>query len=90
MEDVKLLCFEFLEANMKIDNCLEVIKLSSQYNSPLHRKAILCFVADNFDQVAQTASFKNFPKPNMLSLISEFDAKKVDQQSLYHSILNWT
>jgi len=90
IEDVKLFCFEFLKDNMSINNCLEVIKLSSQYNSPLLRKAIHSFVADNFDQVTQTISFKNFPKPNMLSLISELDSEKVDQQSLYRSILNWT
>jgi len=71
MKDVKLFCFEFLEANLNIDNCLEIIKLSTQYSFSSSLKMAYSFVAKNFDQVAQTDIFKSLSKPNLLLLISE-------------------
>jgi len=90
MEDVKLFCFKFLENNLNIDNCLEIIKLSTQYNFPLSLKKAYLYVADNFDQVAQTDTFKILSKPNLVSLISELNSSMVKQSSVYNAILSWT
>jgi len=90
MDDVTLFCFEFLEDNLNIDNCLEIIKLSTQYNFSSSLKMVYSFVADNFDQVVQTDTFKNLSKPNLISLISELNSSVVKQSSVYNAILSWT
>jgi len=90
MEDVKLFCFEFLEANLNINSCLEIIKLSTQYNFSSSLKMVYSFVADNFDEVAQTDTFKNLSKPNLVSIISELNSSIVEQSSVYNAILSWT
>jgi len=91
MEDVKLFCFEFLEDNLDIDNCLEILKLSTQYNFPSSSlKMVYRFVADNFVKVTQTDIFKTLSKPNLIILLSELNSSMVKQSLVYNAIVSWT
>ena len=88
MEDVKLFCFEFLDDNLSIDDCLEMVNLSIQYNCPSSLKNIYQFISENFDQLA--IALKHLPKASLVSLLSNIDMSKIKQSSVYNAILSWT
>jgi len=63
---------------------------SIQYNIPSSLNVAYSFVAKNFDQVAQTDTFKNLSKPNLVSLITKLNSSMAKQPSVYSAILSWT
>jgi len=63
MEDVKLFCFQFLEHNLNTDNCLEIIKLSTQYNVSSSLKKANSFVSDNLIKLHRLTLLKPYPNP---------------------------
>ena len=91
MEDVKQFCFEFLEDNLSIDNCLEMVNLSKLYNCPTSLEKTYKLISKNLDLIVQTDTFKQqLGKSNLVSLISNLDSSVVKQSSVYNAILSWT
>ena len=48
MENVKQFCFEFLEDNLNINNCLEMVNLSTRYNCPSSLEKTYELIGKNF------------------------------------------
>ena len=90
MENVKQFCFEFLEDNLSIDNCLEMVNLSTQYNCPSSLEKTYELIGKNFALIVQTDAFKQLSKSALVSLISNFNLSVVKQSSVYNAILSWT
>ena len=90
MEDVKKFCFEFLESNVTIDNCLEILKLCTLYHCTSNLNTTNKFISENFQQIARTEVFKSINKDAVNSLIAKLDFTKVQQSSAFNAILNWT
>ena len=90
MDDVKQFCFEFLEENLTVENCLEMLLFATQYNCPSALKTTYKLIGDNFDQIAQTNNFKDLSKPALECLISELIFSKVSPSTVCNSILSWT
>ena len=91
MEDVKQFCFESLDDNLSIDNCLEMVNLSTLYNCPSSLEKTYKLISKNLDLIVQTDAFKQqLDKSNLVSLISNFDSSVVKQSSVYNAILSWT
>jgi len=88
MDDVKLFCFNFMEDNLSIDNCFDLIKLSTKYNYPSPLKATDKLISENFDKIAQTDAFRNLSKSVLISLISKLHS--VHPATVYKAILSWT
>ena len=90
MDDVKQFCFEFLENNLTIENCFEMVMFATQYNCPLYLKTTYDFIGEHYDQIVQTDNFKELPKAELASLISKLMSTTVQTSSIYNCILSWT
>ena len=90
IEDVKQFCFEFLEDNLSINSCLDMVNFSTQYNCPSSLSKTYKLISVNFDQITQTDTFKQLSKSALVSLISNLDSSVIKQASVYDAILSWT
>ena len=90
MDNVKQYCFEFLEENLTVQNCLKIVMFATDYNWPSALKTTYELIGDNFDQIVYTDNFKDLSKAALECLISEPISTKVPPSSLYNSILSWT
>ena len=90
MEDVIEFCFEFLESTMTIDNCIEIVKVSTIYHNALDLKTTYKFISENFDKLAKTDAIKSLSKDVLMKLLGKIDFSKYRQSSLYDAIINWT
>ena len=89
MDDVKQFCFEYLEDNLTVENCLEMVMFATQYNCSSALNTTYKLIADNFDQIVQSDNFKELSKAPLASLISKLISTKVPPSSIYNSILSW-
>ena len=88
VDDVKKMCFDFMETLLTIDSCLDVVKASVLYNNPSLQQTFQ-YISDNFDEIAQGDSFKQLSKDELLSLFTNIDHNKVQEVSLYLAIVGW-
>ena len=71
MDDVKLFCFEFLEENLTVNNCFEMLLFATQYNCPSSLKTTYKLIGENYDLIFQTDNFNDLSKIALASLISK-------------------
>ena len=90
MEDIKQFGFEFLEANLTINNCLDILKLSVLYHYPPSSTTTHSFITQNFVEIAQTDAFKNISNEALTPLIAKLETTQVQQPSIFNAILSWT
>ena len=90
MDDVKQFCFEFLEENLTVNNCFEMLLFATQYNCTLSLETTYKLIGENYDQIAQTDNFKDLSKIALASLISKLISTTVQTSSIYNSVLSWT
>ena len=89
VDDVKDLCFDFLETLLTVDNCFEVVKASVLYNSTSSLKQTYQFISENFDEILHADSLKALSKQDLFSIVSKISRKKVQETSLYTAIVTW-
>ena len=56
VNDVKKLCFDFMETSLTVDSCLDVVKASVLYNPSLQQT--YQYISDNFDEIVQEENYK--------------------------------
>jgi len=88
VEDVKKMCFNFMEASLTVDSCLDVMKASILYNYPSVQQTYQ-YISDNFDEIVQGDKFKQLSKDEMTSLHANLNRRTVQETSLYTGIINW-
>ena len=89
VDDVKNLCFGFLETSLTVDNCFDAVKASVLYNSTSSLKQTYQFISDNFDELFRADNFKALSKHDLFSILSKVNRKKVQETSLYTAIVTW-
>ena len=91
LEEVKCLCFEFLEANeIVLDNTLDIFQMVSKHEkSTLHEK-VKKYININFNKVSKTEKFKGLSKENLITCISILDHLHANEASIYQAVVTWT
>ena len=89
VDDVKQMCFDYLESVLTIDNCLDVIKAFLLCNNSSPLQQTYQFISENFDEIAQRDSFTDISKLDLASLLTNVDRNAVQETSLYTAIINW-
>ena len=84
MDDVKELCFNYLESDLTIDNCISIFQLFLLYRNPLPKNKLFEFVQNNIDKVFQTNSFRNLNKTEFVSF-----ALKLNELEKCTAVVNW-
>jgi len=88
VDDVKKMCFDFMETSLTVDSCLDVIKALILYNYPSIQQTYQ-FINDNFDEIMRGDKFKQLSKDELMSLNANLDRSIVQERSLYTAIINW-
>ena len=88
VDDIKNMCFDFMETSLTVDNCLNVLKASVLYNTPSLQKTYQ-YISDNFDEIVQGDNFKQLSKDELLSLFTNVDRKPVQEMLLYTAVIDW-
>ena len=86
---IKEFCFDFLERDLTVENCLDIWKISNLYNNPSTLKQTYQYICEHFLEIAQKKSFKTLSIIELKLLISSLDRNKVEEMSIYKAILNW-
>ena len=89
IDDVKKLCFNFMENTLTVDNCLDVIKSFDIYNNLSSFQRAYIFFNKNFDKIVQGSNFTDISKLDLTSLITNINRNTVKETSLYAAIINW-
>ena len=89
VDDVKKMCFDFMETSLTVDSCLDVVKASVLYNNPC-RQLIYQYISDNFHEIAQEDNFKELSKDELILLMANLSRATVEETNLYDALLNWT
>ena len=90
MEDIKRFCFEFLESSLTVDTCIMVFQASFLYWNPSYLTETYHLIGENFDYVIETENFKNLTEDEFSTLLPKLDPRKVQDQSIYFAVINWT
>ena len=89
VDDVKNLCFGFLETSLTVDNCFDVVKASVLYSSTSSLKQTYQFISDNFDELFRADNFKVLSKHDLFCILLNVNRQKVQEISLYTAIVTW-
>ena len=89
VDDVKKVCFDFLETSLTTNSCLDLVKASVLYIYPSSLSRAYQFISENFEQLLQADSFKDLSKDDLVSLLTNLDRKIVQETLLYTAIIVW-
>ena len=89
IDEVTKMCFDYLEASLTIDNCMDIVKVSLIYSHPTFHVQIYQFISENFDEISKTINFEDLSKQDLMQLITNLNRNIVKETSLYTAIINW-
>ena len=89
VDEIKKMCFDYLEALLTVDNCIDTMKASVLYNNPSPHSRIYQFISENFDETVKTENFKDLSKQDLMQIMENLDRNKVQESSLYSAIISW-
>ena len=89
VDEVKKMCFDYLETSLTVDNCIDIMKATFLYNIPSSCPQIHQFIHENFDEIMKKESFKELSKQDLMPLLVNLDRCTVQESSLYRAIINW-
>ena len=89
LDNIKEVCFNHLEKNLDLENCFDVFELADRYRSPLLKAAVEEFISKNFEIFIDSSKVKSFTKEMFMEWFTKLNQKEIDQNLLYHTILNW-
>ena len=89
VDEVKKMCFDYLETSLTVDNCIDTVKAFILYNNPSPHRRIYQFISENFDETAKTENFKDLSKQDLMQLMENLDRNKVQESSVYTAIIIW-
>ena len=89
VDEVKKMCFDYLETSLTVDNCIDTVQAFISYNNPSSHRRIYQFISKNFDETAKTKNFKDLSKQDLMQLMENLDRNKVQESSLYNATINW-
>jgi len=88
VDDVKKMCFDFMETSLTVESCLDIVKVSVLYNySSL--QLTYQYVYAYFDEIVHQNNFKDLSIDELKSLFAYIDRNTVDEASLYKAVINW-
>ena len=89
VDNVKKLCFDFMETSLTVDSCLDVVKASVLFNK-VSRKQTYQYNSDNFDEIVLEDNFKQLSKDELMSLLANLSRAIVEETSIFDALLKWT
>ena len=89
VDDVKQMCFDFMESSLTIESCLDIVKACVLYNNPSPLQQTYRFISTNFDEIVKSDNFKQLSNQELTSLLTNLDRDIVQEISLYTATINW-
>ena len=90
MDDVKKYCFEFLTSVLAIENCFEILSKAQLFGNSISESVAYAYISDNFVNIIETNTLNDLPVKDLISCLKNIDRKKISEQLMYQTIINWT
>ena len=89
IDDVKELCFEFLESLVNPGNCVAVLNSVKLYQTNASTNWIYQYISDHLNEVAKTNDFKNLSQVDLVACLTELKARRAEESWICQSLLLW-
>jgi hypothetical protein len=86
VEKMQVLCAEFLEADVSVDNACELFQIAPDMLGDA--SFVMEFIQENTEDVLDSAGFLTLTKPRLLALL-ENDQLAIDEVGLFQATLKW-
>ena len=90
MDDVKQYCFEFLTSALAAENCFEILSKAQLFGNSILESVAYAYISDNFVNIIETNTLNNLLVKDVISCLKNIDRKKISEQLMYQTIINWT
>ena len=87
VDDVKEFCFEFLKANISLQNVIAVWKAVDLYQTETFQNWMDQYFTINLDKIAKTDEFKCLSKLDFVSCLAK--GKEAKESSKYKALISW-
>ena len=83
-------CSAYLESQLDLDNCIDILQLAETYSLPGPRKAFFCFLGQNLDKLLRSEEFQRLTGDQLLHLLDS-DCYPVDcsEATVLQAVLHW-
>jgi len=86
IEKLQILCADFMEADVNINNCLELFTIAPDLLGD--EEFGLEFIRENTEEIIEGEAFLNLPKHRLMTLIKD-DRLSVDELPLFNALVRW-
>ena len=90
MDDVKQYCFEFLASALNTENCVEILSKAQLYENYSLKSNAFTYISDNFANIIEANTLNDLHFKDIISCLKNIDRKKISEQLMYQTIINWT
>lgn len=82
-------CSEFLETQLRPDNCLSIRAFAELHNCQQLFKLCTEYVSENFEKVVQCEEYLSLPCTQLKDLISRDEVRVSSEEQVYTAVLLW-
>ena len=90
VDEVKQYCFEFLASVLNTENCVEILSKAQLYENSSLESDAYAYINDNFANIIKANTLNDLHFKDIISCLKNIDRKKISEQLMYQTIINWT
>ena len=89
IDDAKQYCFEYLESNISVETCGEVLKIADLYQNVALLSKSLKYICSNIRKIAPPDEFKLITKQHLLEFVDKLNEEHIEVRIIYDVIIGW-
>ena len=89
IDDAKQYCFEYLESNISVNTCGEVLRIADLYQNVALLSKSLKYICSNIRKITLPNEFKLITKQHLLEFVDKLNEEHIEQRFIYDVIMGW-
>ena len=89
IDDAKQYCFEYLESNISVETCGEVLKIADLYQNESLLSKSLKYICSNIRKIPPPDEFKLISKRHFFEFVAKLNEEHIEQRFIYDVIIGW-
>jgi len=89
VEDVKQLCYEYLNSILSTDTWFAMYSASAVFNDEYLKHHLHQYLICNFDEISLSANFKELSKADLTTFVSNLDRIEIEETLVYQLLIIW-
>ena len=90
LDEVKRLCFDFMEKELTAENCFIMLNMADFYGDDLMKSKVYKYISDNLEIFIKTENFKNLSEDDLIQIVLTPNHYQTKQTAKFKSVLEWT